>query len=72
MTANMAIKEFREFFNEEPALVASAPGRLDFLNTHQDYKGLPVVAVGINLRTYTAISLSQGNFVVASGGNLRG
>jgi len=30
---------------------ASAPARADFLNTHQDYKGLPVVAVGLNLRT---------------------
>ena len=29
----------------------SAPGRADFLNTHQDYKGLPVVPVGLNLRT---------------------
>lgn len=28
----------------------SAPGRLDLLNTHQDYKGLPVVPVAINLR----------------------
>lgn len=33
-------------------VVASAPGRLDFLNTHQDYKGLPVVSVAVNLRTY--------------------
>lgn len=31
---------------------ASAPGRADFLNTHQDYKGLPVVPVAISLRTY--------------------
>jgi galactokinase len=32
-------------------VLASAPGRLDFLNTHQDYKGLPVVSVAVNLRT---------------------
>ena len=32
--------------------VASAPGRADFLNTHQDYKGLPVVPVAIGLRAY--------------------
>ena len=31
--------------------VCSAPGRADFLNTHQDYKGLPVVPVAIDLRT---------------------
>jgi len=29
----------------------SAPGRADFLNTHQDYKGLPVVPIGLSLRT---------------------
>ncbi len=33
-------------------LASSAPGRADFLNTHQDYKGLPVVPVALNLRTY--------------------
>ena len=31
--------------------LASAPARADFLNTHQDYKGLSVVPVGLNLRT---------------------
>jgi len=30
----------------------SAPGRLNFLNTHQDYKGLPVVSIAVNLRAY--------------------
>ncbi|MFQ6094516.1 MAG: galactokinase [Candidatus Bathyarchaeia archaeon] len=34
------------------SIVVSCPGRADFLNTHQDYKGLPVVPVAINLRTY--------------------
>lgn len=33
-------------------IIASAPGRADFLNTHQDYKGLPVLPVALNLRTY--------------------
>ena len=31
-------------------LRVSAPARADFLNTHQDYKGLPVVSAGLNLR----------------------
>jgi len=35
-----------------PELIVSSPGRADFLNTHQDYKGLPVVPVAINLRMY--------------------
>jgi galactokinase len=34
------------------SVLASAPGRVDLLNTHQDYKGLPVVPASINLRTY--------------------
>lgn len=39
-----------------PFLAASAPGRADFLNTHQDYKGLPVIPIGVNLRTYVFAS----------------
>lgn len=42
----------------KPVKAASAPGRADFLNTHQDYKGLPVVPVALNLRTY-AIALRE-------------
>ena len=67
---NEVVDEFRQFYGEPPAILTSAPGRLDFLNTHQDYKGLPVVAVGINLRTYVAASISSNNFMIASG-NLR-
>jgi galactokinase len=33
-------------------VVSSSPGRADFLNTHQDYKGLPVVPAALNLRMY--------------------
>ena len=33
-------------------IFVSSPGRADFLNTHQDYKGLPVVPVAIDLRMY--------------------
>jgi len=32
------------------SVFVSSPARADFLNTHQDYKGLPVVPVAINLR----------------------
>jgi len=31
--------------------MGSAPGRADLLNTHQDYKGLPVVSAALSLRT---------------------
>lgn len=42
----------------KPIKVVSAPGRADFLNTHQDYKGLPVVPIAVNLRTY-AVALRE-------------
>lgn len=51
-TESIAKEIARDF--GRPLKVASAPGRADFLNTHQDYKGLPVVPVAVNLRTYAA------------------
>lgn len=48
-------------------LYSSAPGRADFLNTHQDYKGLPVIPIAINLRTYFfAINEINGKFKIIS------
>ncbi|MEM4824141.1 MAG: galactokinase family protein, partial [Zestosphaera sp.] len=52
-------REYENFFSILPPLIVSAPGRLDFLNTHQDYKGLPVVSVAINKRTYVALSRAE-------------
>ena len=50
-----------------PICIVSAPGRVDFLNTHQDYKGLPVVPIAINLRTYiAAIKMPRDEIVVES------
>lgn len=43
-------------------IISSAPGRADFLNTHQDYKGLPVVPVALNLRTYISAKLQNKKF----------
>ncbi|MDH5440283.1 MAG: GHMP kinase [Candidatus Bathyarchaeota archaeon] len=49
------------------SIVISCPGRADFLNTHQDYKGLPVVPVAINLRTYLyAKPLKENMFTIKS------
>lgn len=64
-------REFENMFKSVPDAVVSAPGRLDFLNTHQDYKGLPVVAVGINLRTYVAIRRSGNGKIVVGSGNIK-
>jgi len=68
---NHIIHEFVNLYGTKPEVVVSSPGRLDFLNTHQDYKGLPVVSVGINLRTYVALRRSLGNKAVIESLNLR-
>lgn len=48
-------------------VAVSSPGRADFLNTHQDYKGLPVVPVAINLRMHlTAKPTKDGMFTIVS------
>ncbi len=65
------INEFINLYGSEPELIVSSPGRLDFLNTHQDYKGLPVVSVGINLRTYAAFRKSLGDKAVIQSLNLK-
>jgi len=51
-TLHEKIKVIEQEYGSKGLLCTSAPGRADFLNTHQDYKGLPVVPVAINLRTY--------------------
>ncbi len=54
-------------YSLKPFLCTSAPGRADFLNTHQDYKGLPVVPVAISLRTYMfALKRTRGYFRIES------
>ena len=68
---NDLINEFINYYGLEPELIVSSPGRLDFLNTHQDYKGLPVVSVGINLRTYVALRKSQEDKAVIQSLNLK-
>jgi len=65
------IKLFEENFGEKPYLVSSAPGRADFLNTHQDYKGLPVVPVALNLRAYIAFKPRQDSKAVLVSWNLK-
>ena len=51
-------------------LVASAPARADFLNTHQDYKGLPVVPVALDLRIYLTAKSGDDNTITVKSENL--
>ncbi|HDD25927.1 MAG TPA: GHMP kinase [Acidilobales archaeon] len=64
------IKEFKDFYGYEPYVISSSPGRLDFLNTHQDYKGLPVVGIAVNLRVYIALRRIEGSEAIIASGNL--
>lgn len=59
-------KFYKSYFNTDPEKIVSVPGRLDFLNTHQDYKGLPVISIGVNLRCYAIIGKSRGKSIVVS------
>mgnify|MGYP000551242849 CR=1 FL=1 len=62
-------EKFKDLYGEEPDIIVSAPGRIDLLNTHQDYKGLPVVGAAINLRCYVASSLRNDGYVHAFSDN---
>lgn len=60
-----------EFGSRPDVVVVSAPGRADFLNTHQDYKGLPVVPVAVRLRCYAAGALNNLGIVRVASLNLK-
>jgi len=65
-----ALERLKKYIDEHglrPHILVSAPGRVDFLNTHQDYKGLPVVPMAVNLRIYmAAVKKLDSKFVVES------
>ena len=74
----MVLKEVKEKLleflgpsDEGETRVVSAPGRADFLNTHQDYKGLPVVPVAVRLRCYCAGTLNHKDVVRFASLNLK-
>jgi len=67
MSAKNRLLEYLAEIGANPIKIASAPGRVDFLNTHQDYKGLPVVAIAVNKRLYVAAVEKTGRrFIVES------
>jgi len=59
--------EAKAYLGRSPTLIASAPGRADLFNTHQDYKMLPVVPVAITKRIYfLAIPIEEKRIVARS------
>jgi len=67
-----SIDRSKEVLYREADVVSSAPGRADFLNTHQDYKGLPVVPVAIDLRTYLYARMTKDGYVRVTSLDLAG
>jgi galactokinase len=53
---------FRASYNEQPEVVASAPGRVNLIGEHTDYNGGEVLPIAIEQRTRIAMRrLSQGS-----------
>src|SRR5438034_8655661 len=53
-----AFQAYRNQFQEEPALAASAPGRVNLIGEHTDYNGGFVLPCAIDLRV--AVAMGQG------------
>jgi galactokinase len=59
-TEQKAARAYREQFGEEPALVASAPGRVNLIGEHTDYNGGFVLPCAIDRRIAVAIGPGEG------------
>lgn len=57
-----AFQAYRNQFQEEPAVVASAPGRINLIGEHTDYNGGFVLPCAIDLRVAVAMGQGGGQF----------
>ena len=55
-----AARAYAERFGAEPALVASAPGRVNLIGEHTDYNGGLVLPCAIDRRVATAVGPAPG------------
>ena len=60
-----AVRAYREQFLEEPALVASAPGRVNLIGEHTDYNGGFVLPCAIDRRVALAVGYGGGQLYSA-------
>ncbi len=56
---------FQQRFGRAPDVVASAPGRVNLIGEHTDYNGGEVLPIGIERRTWVAVSVDR-----AAGGSV--
>ena len=54
-TEQRALQAYREKFDGEPDLVASAPGRINLIGEHTDYNGGFVLPCAIDRRIAVAV-----------------
>lgn len=66
MTSDTAVDDagrvcalFRQHFSAEPAVVASAPGRVNLIGEHTDYNGGEVLPIAIERRTWVAVGVAS-------------
>lgn len=59
--ADRAASLFMESFGHEPAVVASAPGRVNLIGEHTDYNGGQVLPIAIAQRTWVAMKAREGD-----------
>jgi galactokinase len=55
-----AVDRFRNVYQTDPAMAASAPGRVNLIGEHLDYNGGPVLPVALDRRTAVAVSAGAG------------
>jgi galactokinase len=51
---------FRNTFSADPAFVARAPGRIEFIGNHTDYNGGPVIGASIDKAVWVAVRPVEG------------
>jgi len=59
LTSENAQTLFQANFHELPAVIASAPGRVNLIGEHTDYNGGLVMPMGIERRTFVGVSASD-------------
>jgi galactokinase len=65
-------EHFSRIFHHEPAVVTSAPGRVNLIGEHTDYNGGYVLPMAIPQRTWVAVAPTEGGRARVSSRNLRG
>jgi len=59
VNAAAARELFQQRFGRAPDVVASAPGRVNLIGEHTDYNGGEVLPIGIERRTWVAVSVDR-------------